>query len=201
MGFKEADDLFLGRNFAAFQHPCARLADHLRALREEVVHGQAQAFAAHALANAGAQASKPSGQALLHLPSLLDDLLGGLDQLLRELTLLGFHRLAFAAHQTVERPQRVSHRAAAVAKGVPYLSQRGACERLGTLDQAREHPDSIAEQAAIGRMRDGRLHHRPVDPEFAGPRDPRLERQLGRPIVQVVQGLWLDGLRPARAAW
>ena len=54
MGFKQADNLLLGRKFAPFEDSCARLPDHLFDQREEAIHGLVQALATHSIGNAGA---------------------------------------------------------------------------------------------------------------------------------------------------
>jgi len=98
----------------------------------------------------------------------------------------------------VERPQPLPHGARAGAEGVARALQRLAHQRLAPAQHPTEHPHPIDEQAAVGRMVDRRLHHRPVDAQFAPPCDPYLCRQLDHAVIQGVQRVRPDGVCPAQ---
>ena len=83
----------------------------------------------------------------------------------------------------------------AVAKA--WLS-RGLEHLAGVVDQAREHAHPIGQQAAVGRVVNGRLDHGGVDPQLAPARHLEAARQLGHAVQQSMQRLGLHQVGPAQ---
>ncbi len=97
--------------------------------------------------------------------------------------------------ELLEHPPRGAHPA---AEGVTDAGEGRLDQRLGPQDESGQHAHPVAQHAAIGRMVNGRLDTGAIDAQFAGMGDLGLAGQLGRPVGQRVQGVGLNGLRPAQ---
>jgi hypothetical protein len=140
-----------------------------------------------------------------HLPQRLPNtlrlplrLLREVDEPLVERSLLRSGRLRLAPDDPIERLQGPPHRAQAVAEDGPPACHPFLEQRLGPLDEARQHAHAVAQQPAVGRVMDGGLDHRRVHPQLARSRHLGLLGQKGDPVEQRLQRRRTDGVRPAQ---
>lgn len=188
VGLEEAEHFLPCGHLLALQHARAGLGDDALHQRQHLLRFVEQAL--------GLLLS-PLPEHRDDLPTLAHHLLGGLDQLLVQLLLLGLFLLHGVPQLPVQRLGHPSCGAQPRAAELLHVAHLLFEQPFGPLHEAGEHAHAIHQQATVGGVVDVRLHAGGIEPQLAPFRDLGLGSQLYHAIVEGMYRLRLQGLLPA----
>src|SRR3972149_6957261 len=188
MRLKNADDLFTSRHWLSLQHAPNSLLDHLLCTGHEGGQGVTETLSF--------SLGVPS-QLRLGLNRPRHRFFGHFQQFLIFLPACLTRRLASLAEGFTDLASNLAGCLGEVLELLTHLLSPSLQDCFGTPHRARQHPHTVCPLATVrGRMH-VRLHHRSIRAQLSTFGDFVLQRQLRDPLIEFLQGLRLDQIRPA----